>query len=547
LKFFSNRNQAPVVTDEADLAKFLQCLPKRIREDLEGQPDLDTLLEVVLDFGRLPEARFAKRAMYLGDQEVTQIQLRFVLDRVGEFNSDNRAGIERTLHRISCLRNRKGQVIGVTCRAGRAVFGAARVIEDLLWSGRNILLVGRPGVGKTTMLRESARVLADEAKKRVVIVDTSNEIAGDADIPHSAIGRARRMQVSSPVMQHATMIEAVENHMPETIIIDEMGTEEESKASRTIAERGVQLVATAHGNTLDNLLANPTLSDLLGGIQTVTLGDEEARRRRTQKVILERKAPPTFDTLIEIQDWYRVGVHLNVAETVDRILRGQWITVEERWLDEFGEIHQLRKSRAPGTDHLTKHEGVNTTNLSTNRSSVVDGPEPERFLSQGDVLVAPKRIFSLGVNRDSIIRVAKELGIPMELQHSINQAELILTTKAHFRNGSASVRKAEQQGKMVFVLRRNTLMQIRSFFGQTYQLQEHKDLYEDGMDTKIAEGAKEAQLGVARILAGEASRVQLKPQGAYVRRLQHQIIEQAMLRSKSVGNDPLRGVTIRGG
>src|SRR5207248_7909528 len=274
---------------------------------------LEGLLETVMDLGRLPEARFAGREEILSRREVSAEDIAYVISRIGQFGGDNRAGIERTLHRISALRNRAGKVVGLTLRVGRAVYGTVVIIRDIVESGRSILLLGRPGVGKTTMLREVARVLADDLNKRVVIVDTSNEIGGDGDIPHPAIGRARRMQVRTPANQHAVMIEAVENHMPEVIIIDEIGTELEADAARTIAERGVQLVGTAHGRTLENLIANPTLSDLIGGIQTVTLSDEEARRRGTQKSVLERKAPPTFDVVMEIIDWQRLNVHINVA------------------------------------------------------------------------------------------------------------------------------------------------------------------------------------------------------------------------------------------
>ena len=308
------------VQEELDLV--LNVLPPGVANILQARDDLDQLLEVVLDLGRLPEARFVSGDADLDQSPVTVVDLENVIERVGDFGEDNRAGIERTLHRISAIRNRRGQVIGITCRVGRAVFGTIKIIEDLAFSGKNILLLGRPGVGKTTMLREMARVLSQEAKKRVIIVDTSNEIAGDGDVPHSAIGRSRRMQVPSPSRQHGVMIEAVENHMPETIVIDEMGTEQEASAARTIAERGVQLIATAHGNTLDNLIMNPTLSDLVGGIQTVTLGDQEARYRGTQKSVLERKGPPTFDVVVEIQGWDRLAVHDNVAQVVDQWLRG---------------------------------------------------------------------------------------------------------------------------------------------------------------------------------------------------------------------------------
>src|ERR687888_462753 len=309
-----------VATD--DLAAILRALPPEIVQRVRVLDSLEGLLEIVMDLGRIPEARFAGREEILSNREVTAEDLAFVISRIGQFGGDNRAGIERTLHRISALRNRAGKVVGLTLRVGRAVYGTMEIIRDVVESGRSILLLGRPGVGKTTMLREVARVLADEFGKRVVVVDTSNEIAGDGDVPHPGIGRARRMQVPEPDHQHAVMIEAVENHMPEVIVIDEIGTSQEALAARTIAERGVQLIATVHGNTLENLMINPTLSDLVGGIQPVTLSDEEARRRGTQKTVLERKAPPTFDVLIEIQHKDRLAIHKDVAEAVDAMLRG---------------------------------------------------------------------------------------------------------------------------------------------------------------------------------------------------------------------------------
>src|SRR5213080_2310113 len=336
-----------LATDELDA--ILHALPPELVQRVRGLDGLDGLLEIVMDLGRLPEARFTGREEILSQREVTAEDIAFVISRIGQFGGDNRAGIERTLHRISALRNRAGKVVGLTLRVGRAVYGTVEIIRDIVESGRSILLLGRPGVGKTTMLREVARVLADDLGKRVVIVDTSNEIAGDGDIPHPGIGRARRMQVATPSLQHAVMIEAVENHMPEVVVIDEIGTEQEAAAARTIAERGVQLIATAHGNTLENLMLNPTLSDLVGGIQTVTLGDEEARRRGTQKSILERKAPPTFDVVVEIQHWDRVGVHEDVAEVVDELLRGRAIAAVTRYRGVDGEIAETTQepSRAP--------------------------------------------------------------------------------------------------------------------------------------------------------------------------------------------------------
>ncbi|MGH2382022.1 MAG: AAA family ATPase, partial [Candidatus Limnocylindria bacterium] len=321
----------------------MEALPPEICDRLRALANRTDLLEVVMDLGRRPQARFTTGEEDLLDREITEADIAHVIDHIGVFGDDNRAGIERTLHRISAIRNRAGKVVGLTCRIGRAVFGTIDIIRDITEGGQSLLILGRPGVGKTTMLREVARVLADDLGKRVIVVDTSNEIAGDGDIPHPGIGEARRMQVRTPTEQHSVMIEAVENHMPEVIVIDEIGTELEAGAARTIAERGVQLVGTAHGNTLDNLMLNPTLSDLVGGIQPVTLGDEEARRRGTQKTVLERKAPPTFDVLVEIVERDNVIVHRNVAETVDAILRGHMVPPEARYRDASGELKAMTK------------------------------------------------------------------------------------------------------------------------------------------------------------------------------------------------------------
>jgi stage III sporulation protein SpoIIIAA len=329
-----------------DLDALLSSLPPEIVAAIHALPEVEAVIEVVLDLGRRPEARFPESEITLLEREITDRDIAHVVDHIGTFGDDNRAGIERTLHRISAIRNRNGKIVGLTCRIGRAVYGTIEIIADFVESGKSILIMGRPGIGKTTMLREAARVLADDFGKRVVVVDTSNEIAGDGDIPHPAIGKARRMQVRTPSMQHEVMIEAVENHMPQVIVIDEIGTELEAQAARTIAERGVQLIGTAHGNNLDNLMLNPTLSDLIGGIQSVTLGDEEARRRRTQKSVLERKAPPTFDVIIEIQDRERVLVHADVADTVDDLLRGDPVAPELRWRDEEG-VHRSQSRPKP--------------------------------------------------------------------------------------------------------------------------------------------------------------------------------------------------------
>ena len=355
------------VTDNLD--KLLSIFPESIRSKLDEQieSDSDNLIEVVLDLGRLPEVRFSDRVTYIRDEPVTKDEIQHCIERVGMFSSDNRAGIERTLHRISAIRNRTGDIIGLTCRIGRAIFGTIVMIRDLVETGQSILMLGRPGVGKTTALREIARVLADDLGKRVVIIDTSNEIAGDGDVPHPAIGRARRMQVARPELQHQVMIEAVENHMPEVIVIDEIGTELEALAARTIAERGVQLVGTAHGNTVENLIKNPTLSDLVGGIQSVTLGDDEARRRRTQKTVLERKAPPTFAIAIEMLERQRWVVHDDVSATIDTLLRGIEPPAQVRTVDDSGEVTIIHEESKSPFKALPSRNANGVTGFTANR------------------------------------------------------------------------------------------------------------------------------------------------------------------------------------
>ena len=431
-----------VVTD--DLDALLDILPSYIREPLYYQPDCSELIEVVLDLGRFPEARFLHRELVLNSQEVSQSDIDYVVSRVGEFSGDNRAGIERTLHRISAIRSRNGHIIGLTCRVGRAVFGTVKMVQDLIESGKSVLLLGRPGIGKTTVLREVARVLADELRKRVIVIDTSNEIAGDGDIPHPAIGHARRMQVAHPSMQHAVMIEAVENHMPEVIIIDEIGTELEAQAARTIAERGVQLIGTAHGNTLENLIMNPTLSDLVGGIQTVILGDEEAKRRRTQKSVLERKAPPTFDVVVEILDYYKVAVHPDVTQAVDGILHQQSIPAEVRQMDEKGEVHTEIVANFP-------------LSTSGQMNSEVDEKKCEVL-----------RFYLFGVSRPRLEQVAREKRKDLKLATDLKKTDVFLTTQSYYRRKSQKIKDAEVLGIPIYVLKNNDPVQIKRCLEAVY-------------------------------------------------------------------------------
>jgi len=441
-----------VVSNELDA--LIDILPPHIREPLYEQPGWGELLEVILDLGRLPEARFPHRELVLNSKEVDPGDIDYVVSRLGEFTGDNRAGIERTLHRISAIRNRNGHIIGLTCRVGRAVFGTVKMIQDLVELGKNVLLLGRPGVGKTTMLREVARVLADDFKKRVVVIDTSNEIAGDGDIPHPAIGHARRMQVAAPAMQHAVMIEAVENHMPEVIIIDEIGTELEAQAARTIAERGVQLIGTAHGNTLENLILNPTLSDLVGGIQTVTLGDEEARRRHTQKSILERKAPPTFDVVVEIMDYYKVTVHPNVIDAVDATLHQQPVQAELRWVDENGNV---RGEKITSPSMLESNQRLVLSRSSERSEEAVKELEKQ-----------PLRFYLFGINRSRLEQVAGEERENLKFVADLKQTDLFLTTRSYYRRKPQQIRDAEALGIPIYVLKNNDAAQMRRCLDTVY-------------------------------------------------------------------------------
>jgi stage III sporulation protein SpoIIIAA len=657
-------------TDDLDV--LLAALPPEIVTAIHALPDRLALIEVVMDLGRRPEARYPDSEVELLDREIGEADIQYVVDHIGSFGDDNRAGIERTLHRISAIRNRNGKIVGLTCRIGRAVYGTIEIIADFVETGKSLLIMGRPGIGKTTMLREAARVLADDLDKRVVVVDTSNEIAGDGDIPHPAIGKARRMQVRTPSAQHEVMIEAVENHMPQVIVIDEIGTELEAAAARTIAERGVQLIGTAHGNTLANLMLNPTLSDLIGGIQSVTLGDEEARRRRTQKSVLERKAPPTFDVVIEIQDRERVLVHGDVADTVDALLRGDPVAPELRWRDEEG-VHrsqsrprpspreqlvpdrfsgligpggggwrtepgwrgdagfrgssggvflpggergtrstfrpgasgswrpgrsapgaltpavpgpatgarveapfvageiadrgplergttpvpeprardarelsrqrEWRESASKAIDSLKAEEGtapVNAADLDADDEALMDRAVEAEADEAGPALRIPDagslptlRVLPQGISRKRLEQAIRELQLPVIVARDVDEADVVMTIRSEYKQKTPMVREAEERAMPIYVLKTNTIPQMQASLTSIFALEV------DPRDAALRD--TEEAIGV---VLDRAEAVELSPQNAYIRRLQHQMAERANLVSRSRGREPYRRVRL---
>jgi stage III sporulation protein SpoIIIAA len=534
------------ITD--DLHVLLSVLPPSIAQAVNEVNNSDDLLEVILDLGRVPTARFVDSEVVLKKVEVTRLDIDYVVERIGAFDADNRAGIERTLHRIASIRNRRGHIVGLTCRVGRAVYGTTDIIKDLIESGKSLLLLGRPGVGKTTMLREAARILAET--KRVVIVDTSNEIGGDGDVPHPAVGKARRMQVSMPSLQHEVMIEAVENHNPEAIIIDEIGRELEAAAARTIAERGVQLIGTAHGNTLDNLLLNPTLSDLVGGIESVTLSDEEARRRGTQKTVLERRSPPTFDVLIEIQHRDRLAVHKDVGSAVDAMLRGYPQPPEIRSRNDSGNIH-IEQAPAQVNAFQTfqaSRQGYRRQAPAPEQERVSAGLEdsvaqPARFASsintgQPSKPLETVRIYPYGVARNRLAQAAKRLAVPVLVVGEPVQADVLVTLRSYYRKRQQTIVDAEHRNMPIYVLRSNTVNQMQQFLSDLFNLAAE---YSGGKLDEVY--VRETQEAIEAVLNGEHW-VELHPATAAIRRMQHQMAREANLISHSYGKEPRRRVRI---
>ena len=492
-----------------DLLLLLRILPPSLQKAMERMEG-DALLEVVLDLGRIPQVRLPGKAVPLAEKVVTRSDLDEIVRAVGDFSGDNRAGIEGTLHRISAIRNRRGIIIGLTLRFGRAVIGTIDHIRDLIEDNRSVLLLGRPGVGKTTKLREIARVLSDDFNKRVIVIDTSNEIAGDGDIPHRAIGSARRMQVPHPDEQHAVMIEAVENHMPEVIIVDEIGTTAEALAARTIAERGVQLIGTAHGNSLENLLRNPTLSDLVGGVQTVTLGDDEARHRGTQKTISERKTSPTFDAVVEIVDFHEMIVHRDTLQAVDRLLRGE--SPEGHGLGSVADV-----VIEDGTTQRTERPHVSATALVRK--------------TRGRV-----RIYPYALSRDLLERVIRDLRVHACAVNRPERADLIVTLRSRADDGRVR-RLVQSLGLPIYMVKRNTTAQIRRLLQNIFHVVHGVE------ESEVDAAVRETEVAVRRALEdGEV--VALAPRSASLRRLQHRVASRHRVVTESVGSEPKRHLVV---
>lgn len=507
-----------------DLEKLIKVLPPKIAEELIKRMPED-LTEIVLDTGRRAELRYLdKRTEFTGEDLITEAELNHVISKTDDFTSDNRTGISGTLHRISAIKNRKDKVIGLTCRVGRVVTGTVNCIRDLVLKEKSILFLGRPGVGKTTKLREIARLLADDAGKRVIIVDTSNEIAGDGDVPHKAVGSSRRMQVSSPERQKDVMIEAVENHTPEVIVVDEIGTEQESRAARTIAERGVMLIATAHGNLLENLIKNPTLSDLVGGVQSVTLGDDEARRRSCQKTVLEREKQPTFDVIIEIRDRNTLAVYKNTAEAVDCILREWPVYPEIRKIEYEPNLTPEAKPEVPEKQPDVSFEAC-----------------LDRYIPE---VKTCKKIFIYAISRSITDKAVERLNIDAEVTRNIDEADVVITHKSYSKSGTKILNIAKEYHLPIYFVNTNTMPQIQKVIKDSLGMGERPgDSYGTACFDESEEALAEVKIAVEKILKGSIS-IELEPQKPHIRKIQHEVIEQHNLKSISIGSEPARRIKI---
>lgn len=525
-----------------DLDRLIEVLPDKVKRYITYQ-QMEDVIEIVLDIGRTPEIRHAGgRIEYLGNEIVNDDDISYITQRIQSFTSDNRSGIPGTLHRISAIRNRQGKVVGLTCRIGRVVTGTIACIKDFCMMGKSILFLGRPGVGKTTKLREISRLVADELGKRVVVVDTSNEIAGDGDTPHPAIGHARRMQVSQPQFQKDIMIEAVENHTPEVIVVDEIGTEEEAQAARTIAERGVMLIATAHGNSLESLIKNPTLSDLVGGVQSVTLGDDEARRRASQKTVLEREKQPTFDIVIEILDRNTLAVYKDTAEAVDYILRGWPIRPEIRKVDKTY-AEPAKEEPVVAKPEPTLSEQINALEKKINPTDCLKYSfSRQKYVDEAKNF---KKIYLYAVSRTIVEKVIERLDLNAEITRNLDEADIVIAHKNFAKGGAKVLSTANDYRLQIFYVKTNSMAQIQKVLKDALQITETSETLQGYYDD--AERAlDEAKAAINKILAG-AEHIELQPQNQQIRKLQHELVEQHNLTSKSIGEGANRHLKIVGG
>lgn len=529
-----------------DIEKLIEILPPKIKNTLDTEK-MEDVIEIVLDLGRIPEIRHSNGVIeYLPASPVTDEDIEYITSRVQEFTSDNRSGIPGTLHRISAIRNRQGKIIGLTCRIGRVITGTIACIKDICTQGKSILFLGPPGVGKTTKLREMSRLVADDLKKRVIVVDTSNEIAGDGDTPHPAVGHARRMQVKQPEFQKDIMIEAVENHTPEVIVVDEIGTEAEAQAARTIAERGVILIATAHGNTLENLIKNPTLSDLVGGIQSVTLGDDEARRRACQKTVLEREKQPTFDIVIEILDRNTLAVYKNTAEAVDYILRGWPIKPEIRKIDQnYSETSAVTDEKAENPSiiqEINKLEQKISPMHENPADSLKFGFSRQKYVEEVKNI---KRIYLYAVSRSIVEKVIERLNLNIELTRNIEEADIVIAHKNFAKGGAKILSLANDYRIRIFYIKTNSMPQIQKVLKEALDITESAQAI-TGYYDEVEIALQEAKAAIDKILEG-AKNIELKPQNQQIRKLQHELVEQYNLTGKSIGEGAERRLKIVGG
>ncbi len=510
-----------------DIAKLIDVLPECIKEKLVFER-LNDAIEIVLDLGKVPELRRSNNEIeYISEEPVTIDDINYVISKIPPFTNDNRSGIEGTLHRISAIRNRSGRIIGLTMRIGRFITGTIDCIRDIIIEGKSILFLGRPGVGKTTKLREIARLLANDLKKRVVIVDTSNEIGGDGDLPHRAIGKARRMMVPQPEFQKDVMIEAVQNHTPQVIVVDEVGTEEEAQACRTIAERGVMLIATAHGNSLENLIKNPTLSDLIGSIESVTLGDDEAKKRASQKVVLERAKQPSFDVIIEIVDRNTFSIYPNSAQAVDYMLRDWPIRPVIRKIDT-GSSNDINNNQKKNVDLESDYK--DSLKFDFSRSDYVNSVK--KF----------KKIYIYGVSKSVVEKAIERLNLNCELTKNISDAQILLIHKSFSRGeGQKILSRANEFRLMIFYVKTNSQAQIQKVLKDAL-MENESDIHQYIDETEIA--LNETKNAIEKVINLKCD-IELKPQSKEIRKMQHDLARQYNLESISVGDGKLRHLKLK--